>query len=239
MKSRLGTFTVILLSLVVSSLGVPTTKNITENPASLLVHQPRFKASHEEITTQEVEKVHECEIPVHRDRIEKVQGILDKFMGKLMSFIHDTTFDVDGFDSQVGNLRRILGRLDELAKKKTPCINRLRPQFKFARRSFEVMLDSAEMMKFFKLENGLAQSLIHKTIVINVRVLALYNRHGAPDLHNENYASILSFLAQKLRSWSQIFENLRETPISLKLAFYLQRKNAEESLISLIKEIPE
>ncbi|GEQ68812.1 hypothetical protein JCM33374_g2481 [Metschnikowia sp. JCM 33374] len=213
--SSLGIFAALSLFLVLPSLATDITTHLS----------PKLKELHPEM--------YDCEAAKTRTKVYRVQNRLDMFMRRLRSFIHETVFDVAGFDLRLEKLNRTHARLENLAKSNDPCISRLNPQFNFARKMFQVMIDSAEIMKFYKLENGLAQSLIHKTAQLNVRVLALYNHNGSPDPRINDFSTTVFLLEYLVHSWAKIFENVENVEPSLLLAFCTEFFKADETLENL------
>ncbi|GEQ72195.1 hypothetical protein JCM33374_g5881 [Metschnikowia sp. JCM 33374] len=163
---------------------------------------------------------------------------LDGFVERLRSFINDTHFDVESFDDQFYDLKKVLSEISCCSNK----INRtkeLHQQLRFSKHMFRAMTESITLMKRFKPpDTPRAVQVpgylpIYEIIELNVIALAMNNSYGELDVSIESYKKKILLLWRRLRFWKEEFKEVENVPSEIRRIYNIQVDQVETNLESL------
>ncbi|KAM9937500.1 hypothetical protein OXX80_002968 [Metschnikowia pulcherrima] len=168
-----------------------------------------------------------------RGLVDLAENLSNEFIEDLKTYVIIQGFNDTGFALQREMLQARFRDIETLAAPGIRCRQNLRIKLEFSRHMLKIMVDSAELLQFYKINNGMAQDLIRKLIHLNVRLLSFYNTQGVPDMSISYASRDLTQFALKLKFWQNLFMNLTDVPLSILLGFHFHFKQAEETIADL------
>ncbi|GEQ71900.1 hypothetical protein JCM33374_g5586 [Metschnikowia sp. JCM 33374] len=117
----------------------------------------------------------------------KATYYVECFLQDLRAFINDSSFDFQKFESEIAKQRETLANIEFYSETALVDQYHVDTQIYFARYMFQTMVDVTEKMKKYHQSAYPGASLVDKMIELNVRVLALYNASGLPNLSFKGY----------------------------------------------------
>ncbi|GEQ70312.1 hypothetical protein JCM33374_g3988 [Metschnikowia sp. JCM 33374] len=160
---------------------------------------------------------------------------LNKFVGRLMSFLVDDGFDRVGFSMDSDNLSKEISSLRQKVGM-LPYSPKLTQHLAFAKRVFREMMNANKSLDFYSLA-GPDQQLVRSITSLNLRLFKLYNSEGNPDSGMKNYASKVARFKSVLNIWRGIFDDLEVVPFNVWIFFENQLSEVNKSIEVLERHI--
>ncbi|KAJ8140654.1 hypothetical protein OY671_006160 [Metschnikowia pulcherrima] len=157
--------------------------------------------------------------------LRSTRDSLSWLIQRLSGFIYDDAFDIVNFSNQARSLLKELSQIThwvEVAQFENKDILR---QLSFAKEMFSSMLEAAKTTSFYATD-GPGQDLVSKLIQLNVRLFALYDYWGLPDIRQYAYVHTLYGLILKLDLLEKNFKQVRKIPAIVHLMFTSQMEQA-------------
>ena len=168
-----------------------------------------------------------------RGLVDLADNLSNEFIEDLKTYVIIQGFNDTGFALQREMLQARFRDIETLAAPGIRCKENLRLKLEFSRQMLKIMVDSAELLQFYKLDNGMTHDLIRKLIHLNVRLLSFYDTQGVPNMSISYASRDLTQFALKLMFWQNLFMNLTDVPLSILLGFHFHFKQAEETIADL------
>ncbi|GEQ72330.1 hypothetical protein JCM33374_g6017 [Metschnikowia sp. JCM 33374] len=188
----------------------------------------------------------EKEIPLDNPEVKyslslegEATGLLGWFLDRLRSFICEEYFDALGFASNMEQLSINFNEIVKIIEGCTKYNKNIAESSAFTRKMFQVMVFAIHDLKNHGSTYFTDKHLIACVIELRVRLLALYDNRGDPNIHSRNYYEKLSKLSALLNTWKDEFETLPNVKYHLRAVFRSHIIRAESTIEVLQKYKPD
>lgn len=147
------------------------------------------------------------------------ERLLDLVFEKMRSFIGKTSFDHLEFEDLAEILEEQISYVGHSVSRFVPCIKHIYDKLQFARYIFREMKDAAEALHFIDPARGQDHTLVHKVILLNIRLLSFFDSRGKPDFRVKGYSYKIIRLTHTLLFWGRSFRRMELMSLSLILVF--------------------
>lgn len=183
--------------------------------------------------------------PVKTDHFQEIRFLEEKLeliLEEMKSFIHAKLFDSAGFHLLADSLFSQLTSIRDLAEVTLSPLQSLLQGTVFARiryvtSVFYLLVDSAELLDFYLVKNGPAQKLVARLIILNLKLMRLFDSQGQPILSRCNYIDTVARLATRKKELEDKFGGFKVSN-RLRRVFAFYSAQADASLSTLAETIP-
>lgn len=175
--------------------------------------------------------------------ISNVIESLTSFVSSLKTYIHETSFDVQKFESQGSQLERRLSNIEQAAQKVLND-NEIDKRLHFAQYMFRVMGEAIELMKHYGNLEAPGHTILWSIVDLNVRLLRLVRPDGSTEDNNEHFLTNVYIFGRQLEKIKRKFKASKNIPFGAILVFNAQLTRADYTLrvmaqdaISVLKKI--
>ena len=183
--------------------------------------------------------------PVNTDRFQEIKFLEEKLeliLEEMKSFIHAKLFDSAGFHLQADSLFSQLTNIRDLAEVTlSPLQSTLQgtvfARIRYVTSVFFLLVDSAEILEFYSAENGPAQKMVARLIILNLKLMRLFDSQGQPVSSRCNYVETVARLATRKKELEDKFGGFK-VPSRLRRVFDFYSAQADASLSTLAETIP-
>lgn len=183
----------------------------------------------------EYEDPNKCDYVQLKTDTDRVLEQMEEFYEGLKFFILTTKFDYLGFETAGSRLSAELAMITAIVKKMAPCNKPILFELAFILRTFNIMADSIEILKYYSTSPHPIYRLNFSIVDLNIRLYQLRTFRGDPNPFAEGYnrklllySSLLNFLVEQFRSFKQV--NFGE-----EMSFNKYYNRAESSLLGLTR----
>lgn len=169
---------------------------------------------------------------------QKVEDGLKLLIARMKSFVGEFEFDAKGFEGFAESFQKTLDQFHFLTDDSTGAGLDLKEQYMFTKRMLNVMLYSANLLSLYQKDDDYSLRLLCKILDLNVRMLAIFNLYGDPDLKAKGFGDRVLSFKLSLYYWGASFDYLRKVPLDTRLIFQQQFEQAETSIECLTTFIP-
>lgn len=99
------------------------------------------------------------------------------------------------------------------------------------------MVNSIKKLEIYTEAGTLEQHLVNCLIQLNVRILALYDYQGYPDIENPQFEEKVQYHKQSLKFWAGVFLRLRIVDPDIQREFVEQYNRASYTLKALANAV--
>ncbi|GEQ71416.1 hypothetical protein JCM33374_g5099 [Metschnikowia sp. JCM 33374] len=163
---------------------------------------------------------------------------LSWLVGHMQSFIHDTNFDVRGFENDFDSISHSFAEISSSARKAGKDNVKLMKQLSFTTRMFQTMHFAMKNLRLFDIFASTEDALINYMMELNVKLLGFYSGHGHLDLEHVDYKNQLLGCWLDMYRWTEHFRSLKEVPKVKKMLFEEERSASEITVADLWNQVP-
>ena len=179
------------------------------------------------------------------DRSQEIRFLEEKlelFLEVLKSFIYGRQFDSAGFHWLADSLFSELTNIGDLAEVtlsplKSTLQGTVFAQLRYVTSVFYLLVDSAELLDFYLVKNGPAQKLVARLIILNLKLMRLFDSQGQPISSRCNYIDTVARLATRKKELEDKFGGFKVSN-RLRRVFDFYSAQADASLSTLAETIP-
>ncbi|GEQ68231.1 hypothetical protein JCM33374_g1898 [Metschnikowia sp. JCM 33374] len=176
--------------------------------------------------------------PMIQVKHRKITLSLERFIRSLKSFLHETGFSVENFESAAEKLEAQLSGISQTVLWQSIVEPSISSRLEFAENMFASMVDSIELLKHYDFFGGADFVLVNSVIELNVRLFEFFDSFGVADPSVEDYANRVTRFGRILNSWGDDFEALSNVSIGVRYMFKEQFSMAEAVIQDLVGKIP-
>ena len=179
---------------------------------------------------------------VRFQEIRFLEEKLELFLEELKSFIYGRQFDSAGFHWLADSLFSELTNIRDLAEitlspLKSTLQGTVFAQLRYVTSVFYLLVDSAELLDFYLVKNGPAQKLVARLIILNLKLMRLFDSQGQPISSRCNYIDTVARLATRKKELEDKFNGFKVSN-RLRRVFDFYSAQADASLSTLAETIP-
>lgn len=159
----------------------------------------------------------------------EVERLLEKVTIQFKDLCPESGFNASIFAQRAPVFRLYLLYATIWADKFRPS-EKLSKQLTFAQDAFEAMQKATEALNTYLSSKNAPDIILCRVILLNVRLLALYNRFGEPDKVMEGFTEIIRRLSRVFKFLTEIFQDLEEVLLEVEELFRLLFREVEDRL---------
>ncbi|KAM9929781.1 hypothetical protein OXX59_000981 [Metschnikowia pulcherrima] len=176
---------------------------------------------------------------------QTAEGMLDKFLTRLKTFIKKRKFDYIQFEAESEKLKNRLSDIDNLiysatpAEKRTARFRELSFRVKFAWHVLGEMSSTVSELVYYGESNATGHRLVLRIIESNIALYALLNVRGHIDLQVKHLARKVFLAWREVIVWDSQLENTNGVLSELRQVFTKHKESAEKKIRALVVQLPD